>query len=154
MPATGDRKQPTPVTNFRLTITGIGDQKYFREFSGFSSAFNVTEDTWEGEQAKPEFAKFPMGAAEWEPISVERSLDKNMALWDWFKTCHIEGKWEDQIREGSLEILNQKGEPILKYEIIGCWPCAYSVGDFDYGESSTAATERIEIVHEGIRRIA
>lgn len=151
---TAEKKKPTPVTNFKLSIAGIGDQKYFREFSGFSSSFNVTEDTIEGEQARPEFYKFPMGAPEWEPISVERSLDTNMALYDWFKKCHIDGNWAEELKEGTLEIYNQKGEAILKYKLVDCWPCAYSVSDFDYGESNTAATERIEIVHAGIERIA
>jgi phage tail-like protein len=146
-------KHPTPKTNFRLTLGGMEAASMFREFSGFSSSFSPVTDTWENDAAKPEHAKFPQGAPDWDPISVERSLDKNMDLWKWFEACHIKGEWFDQLKEGQLELLNYKGDVVMTFKIKDAWPSEYSISEFDYSQPTTPATERIEIIHGGIERI-
>jgi phage tail-like protein len=146
-------KHPTPMTNFRLTLGGIQSASMFRQFSGFSSSFSPVTDTWENDAAKPEHAKFPQGAPEWDPISVERSLDKNMDLWKWFEECHINGNWHEQVKEGQLELLNYKGDTVMTFKIMDAWPCEYSISEFDYSQPNTPATERLEIIHGGLERI-
>jgi phage tail-like protein len=146
-------KHPTPVTNFRLTLDGLESAGMFRSFSGFSSSFSPVTDTWEDEQAKPMHAKFPQGVPEWDPIRVERSLDKNMDLWKWFEDCHTKGEWHDHVKQGQLELLNYKGEVVMTFKIMDAWPSEYSISEFDYSQGTTPATEQLEIVCAGIERI-
>jgi phage tail-like protein len=147
-------KKATNITHFKLTLGGLETAGFFREFSGFSSTFNPVEDVWDNEQAKPEFAKFPTGAPEWEPITIERSLDKNMDLYKWIDEVLLQGHFEDAKKEGQIELYNIKGEAVMRFKIIDAWPCSYTISDFDYGQATTPATERVELVHAGIERIA
>lgn len=148
-----ENKKATPVTNFRITFGGLESVSMFREWSGFSSSFSPVEDTVESDAFTPMSSKFPMGSPDWEPIKVERSLDTNMDLYTWFKECNVDGKFEDVRKEGTVELLNHKGEAILKYKIVDAWPAEYTISDFDAAEMSPPATETLTIVHAGLERI-
>jgi phage tail-like protein len=129
MASAGDVKKPIGTTNFQIGISGL-NTKHARSVSGFNINFEEINELTVDEQGKPERTRFPTAGPVWQEISIEQALTDDLALWDWFKQSHIDGDWENQMKEGTLTLYNQKLEEVLTYSLTEAWPTKYGVPGF------------------------
>jgi phage tail-like protein len=127
--ATGDVKKPIGTTNFQIGISGL-DTKHARSVSGFDISFDEISELTVDEQGKPERTRFPTAGPMWSEITIEQALTDDLALWNWFKESHIDGKWEDLMKEGTLSLYNQAMQEVLTYSLTEAWPTKYGVPGF------------------------
>jgi phage tail-like protein len=136
------RVEPGELTfSFRLKV-GQSDWT-FREVSGLTSESEVIERR-EGGRGR-ETVRVP-GNVKWSNIELKRGIDTDMALWKWRKQV-IDGKLGDARANGTIEVIDQKGDPIAVYSIKNAWPSKYTGAAM-----SGSAFESITIAHEGIER--
>jgi phage tail-like protein len=139
------RVEPGELTvSFRLKV-GQSDWA-FREVSGLTSESEVIE-VREGGRGR-ETVRVP-GNVKWSNIELKRGIDTDMALWKWRKQV-IDGKLGDARANGTIEMIDQVGDPIAVYSIKNAWPSKYTGGAMSLEPGS--AFESITIAHEGIER--
>jgi phage tail-like protein len=134
------------VFMFRLTVGG-SEFAPFREVSGLTSEVEVIEARGRGRDRETE--RVP-GNVKWSNLELKRGITQNMELWEWRKQV-IDGKLADARADGTIEMINQTGDPIVVFSIKNAWPSKYT-GEAMSLESG-AAFESITIAHDGIERI-
>ena len=72
-------------------------------------------------------------------------------LYDWFLLVQ-KGKISEARRNIYIILLNERGNDVARWEFIKAWPKKY-VGPSLNVETNEIATESLEIVHEGMRRV-
>jgi phage tail-like protein len=101
-------------------------------------------------QATPTVSKFTN-------ITVKLIATKNLDLYQWYKDCNNNdgGKsdWTAKRKSASITVHNQSGERQAQWNIKNCYPCKYT-GPTLTASSGDMATETLELVHEGIVRVA
>jgi phage tail-like protein len=133
--------QPSEPTVFRLKV---GQSEWtFREVSGLTSESEVIERR-EGGRGR-ETVRVP-GNVKWSNIELKRGVDVDMSLWKWRKQV-IDGKLGDARANGTIEVVDQQGNPIAVYSIKNAWPSKYTGAAM-----SGSAFESITIAHDGIER--
>jgi phage tail-like protein len=141
MPPAG--KKPITVSNFKIEIGGLAAE-HFRTVSGFDISVDNIDELTVGATAQ-ERTRFPTAGPQWQEITIEQALTKDLALWDWFKTSHITGQWEEQMKEGTLSQMSPDWKtPRLTYAIHEAWPVSYSIPALDAGNTGMA-TESLTI---------
>jgi phage tail-like protein len=138
------RVEPGELTvSFRLKV-GQSDWT-FREVSGFDSESEIIEVR--GGRGR-ETERVP-GNLKWSNIELKRGIDNDIALWKWRKQV-IDGKLGDARANGTIEVIDQVGDPIAVYSIKNAWPSKFTAGATSL--ESGSAFESITIAHEGIER--
>jgi phage tail-like protein len=139
------RDDPYSAFNFRLEIQGITAAS-FSECSGLSCEVDVIEYRSGGEAGS--VRKLP-GVRKYANIVLKRGITKNRELWDWYKSV-LDGKV--QRKEGSILLLNDAGQEVLRWNFHQGWPRKYE-GPTLNASSSEVAIETIEIAHEGLELV-
>ena len=145
MPQMPQRREPT--VSFRLKV-GESDWA-FREASGVDSESEVIKVRGIGGSGEESERVLP-GNVKWSNIELKRGIDTNMGLWKWRKQV-IDGKLGDARANGTIEVIDDKGDPIAVYSIKNAWPSKYTGAAMSLATGS--AFESITIAHEGIERI-
>ncbi|MBW4700069.1 MAG: phage tail protein [Aphanocapsa lilacina HA4352-LM1] len=77
-------------------------------------------------------------------------------LYQWYELCNKNdaggSSWKLNRKSASVTAYDQGGTMQARWEIINCYPCKYGGPDFG-ANSPQMATETIELVHEGIKRV-
>jgi phage tail-like protein len=137
---------PTIVVpaGFRLKV-GARDW-VFREISVLDSESEVIE-VRKGPDRKTQWGP---GSLKRSNIELKRGIDvNNKELWEWRKQV-IDGKFDDARANGTIEVFDQRGDPIVVYSIKNAWPSKYTAA---MSLEPGSAFESITIAHEGIERI-
>jgi phage tail-like protein len=142
-------KEPRLGSFFRLTLGGKESIGVFREVSGLSSETEVTEQAEVDERGRPVVRKVA-GATKWANIMLKRGVDNNLDLWKWRQQVEEEGPEEARV-DGTIEVLDTRGQPITTYKFRRGWPSKYEGPDLR-ADSKEVAIETIEITHEGLER--
>ena len=142
--ATGDIKDPFGNYNFLVEIDGI-TRAAFQECSGFDSTIDVIEHREGGENTTPR--KFP-GQTKYSNISLKWGLTDSRELYDWHRRV-VSGDIER--KNGSIVLLNRKGEEVLRWNFFRAWPTKWDGPDLN-AEGTDAAIEMLELAHEGVVR--
>ncbi|MEH1907950.1 MAG: phage tail protein [Nostoc sp.] len=143
------------ASRFYFEAQGL-EQKVIKEVSGLSvesvPAQEVHGSSKGGiatRQATPTVAKFTN-------ITLKLVATNNIDLYKWYEDCNknMGGKsdWNSKRKEGSVSAYDQSGNMQARWEIVYCYPCKYTGPSFT-ASSGDMATETIELVHEGIRRV-
>lgn len=140
--ATGSRTDPFRNFNFLVEIDGI-TRAAFRECSGLDSTVDPI-DYREGGEA-PRIRKLP-GLNKFSNISLKRGITNDAELWEWHKKT-VSGTIER--KNGSIILLNEKGEEKLRWNFVEGWPTKWTGPTFN-ATANEVAIESLEIVHEGI----
>jgi phage tail-like protein len=147
MPGT---QQPTIGTYyFKLKLGGYESAKFFKECTGLSSENSVVEDTSTDEQGKAVKQKVP-GQLTWTNITLKRGVDDNADLWGWRQKV-IDGKFKEARTDGTIEVVDWEGKPVVTYSFLQGWPCKYSAPGLNAG-GNEILVEEVEIAHEGFTR--
>ena len=101
-------------------------------------------------QATPTVSKFTN-------ITVKLIATKSLDLYQWYKDCNNNdgGKsdWTSKRKSASITVHDQSGTRQAQWNIKNCYPCKYT-GPTLTASSGDMATETLELVHEGIVRVA
>jgi phage tail-like protein len=109
----------------------------------------VVTNTSADAKGKSLIEKFP-GQLEWANITLKRGVDSNSELWKWRQEV-IDGKITSARKDGSVEVVDWEGKPVMTYAFIKGWPCKYSAPGLNAG-GNDILVEEIEIAHEGFTR--
>jgi phage tail-like protein len=140
--------QPRESTvSFRLKVRQ--SDWAFREVSGLDSESEVVEYRASGPHGEDVIKILP-GRMKRSDIELKRGVDVDKGLWEWRKQV-IDGDHRDAVVNGTIEVIDHKGDPIAVYSIQNAWPSKYTGAAM--GLASGSAFESITIAHEGIDRI-
>jgi phage tail-like protein len=134
---------------FKLNLGGHESAGYFKECTGLSSSHHVVAHTSADEQGKSLVQKFP-GQLEWSNITLKRGVDSNSELWKWRQEV-IDGKVDGARKDGTIEVVDWEGKPVITYSFLRGWPCKYSAPGLN-SSGNDILVEEIEIAHEGFTR--
>jgi phage tail-like protein len=143
------------ASRFYFEADGI-TEKVIKEISGLSvestPAQEIHGSTKGGiatRQATPTVAKFTN-------ITVKVIASNDIKLYEWYQSCNKnmggQNKWDSNRKDGSVSAYDQNGTMQARWEIERCYPCKYT-GPTLTASSGDMATETLELVHEGIKRV-
>jgi phage tail-like protein len=143
--ATADVKDPFNNFNFLVEIDGLS-RGAFQQCSGFDSTIDVTEYREGGSNTTPR--KIP-GLTKHSNITLKWGVTDDMELYKWHKDA-VNG---DLVRKnGSIVLLNRKGEEVARWNFERAFPVKYHGPDLD-AQKSELAIETLELAHEGLTRV-
>jgi phage tail-like protein len=144
MAQTALRVDPFASFNFLVEIDGI-TRAAFQEASGFDSTIDIIEHREGGENTT--VRKLP-GLTKYSNIVLKWGLTDDRELYDWHREA-IQGNV--QRRNGSIVLLDRRGEERTRWNFFNAWPSKWDGPDFN-AEGTDAAIETLELAHEGIER--
>ena len=140
--ATGDIPDPYGNYNFLVEMDGI-TRAAFQECSGFDSTIDVIEHREGGENTT--LRKLP-GLTKYSNIVLKWGMTEDTDLYDWHRQV-IRGEIER--KNGSIVILNRKGEEVARWNFYRAWPTKWDGPDLN-AEGNDVAIETLELAHEGV----
>lgn len=142
--ATGEIPDPYGNYNFLVEIDGIA-RAAFRECSGFDSTIDVIEYREGGENTTTR--KLP-GMTKYSNITLKNGITDDRDLYDWHRRV-VTG--ETERKNGSIVLLNRKGEEKARWNFMRAWPTKWDGPDLN-AEGNEIAIETLELAHEGVER--
>ena len=136
------RDDPYLVQNFLVEIDGIAVAK-FAEVSGLGVTIDVIEYRDGSENIT--VRKLP-GLARYSNITLKRGIIGDLSLWQWLRAVR---QGEAQRRDGSIVLLNERREEVLRIQFRRGWPCKWE-GPTLNASGNEVAIETLEICHEGL----
>ena len=143
MSPTSGRHDPYRNFNFIVEIDGIVSSSFLM-VDGLESITEVVEYREGNEISTP---RKLTGIHKVSNITLKRGVTNNRELWDWRKTV-LDGN--TQRRNGSVVILDEKRQEVLRVNFLNAWPCRLKIGGLDALDSQ-ALIEEIELVVEDLR---
>lgn len=143
MTPTAGRHDPYRNFNFIVEIDGIASSGFLM-VDGLESITEVVDYREGNEMATP---RKLTGIYKASNITLKRGVTDNRDLWEWRKTV-LDGT--PQRRNGSVVILNESREQVLRVNFQNAWPCRWKIGGLDALDSQVLI-EEIELVVEDIR---
>jgi phage tail-like protein len=99
-----------------------------------------------------------LGRTKYEPITLERGVTHDSDFQDWADTTQKLDKGaagtslKNLRREIRIELLNEAGQPVIRYVVHRCWVSEYqALPDLDAG-ATAVALEHIKLENEGWER--
>lgn len=140
--ATAQITDPYGNFNFLVEIDGI-TRAAFQECSGFDATIDVTEQREGGDNQT--VRKLP-GLTKYSNIQLKWGMTDDDELYDWHRKAVL---GDIERKNGSIVLLNRKGEEVKRWNFVRAWPTKWDGPDFN-ATSSEVAIESLEIVHEGL----
>ena len=140
--ATAQITDPYGNFNFLVEIDGI-TRAAFQECSGFDATIDVTEQREGGDNQT--VRKLP-GLTNYSNIQLKWGMTDDDELYDWHRKAVL---GDIERKNGSIVLLNRKGEEVKRWNFVRAWPTKWDGPDFN-ATSSEVAIESLEIVHEGL----
>lgn len=143
------------ASRFYFEAQGI-EQKVIKEVSGLGVESTPAQEIhgsskggFATRQATPTVSKFTN-------ITLKLVATMDRDIYQWYEDCNknMGGKsdWTNKRKLGSVSAYDQAGNMQARWEIEYCYPCKYT-GPTLTASSGDMATETIELVHEGIKRV-
>lgn len=143
MTPAGGRQDPYNKFNFIVEIDGIAAAG-FMSVEGIETLTDVIQYR-QGNEAN-QIRKLP-GLHKFSNITLKRGVTSNRELWDWRKTV-LDGNTER--KNGSIVVLNERREEVLRVNFLNAWPCRWKIGTLDAMESDVLI-EELELTVEGLQ---
>lgn len=143
------------AARFYFEADGI-TEKVIKELTGLGVESTPAQDIhgsskggFATRQATPTVAKFTN-------ITVKLIATDDLRLYEWYEDCNKNmggaSQWQGNRKDASISVYDQSGKMQARWEILKCYPCKYT-GPTLTASSSDMATETLELVHEGIKRV-
>jgi phage tail-like protein len=152
--ANGLRLDPYNTSKFRLKWDGrfvMGASKV----SAPKKTVELIETRSGGDPSSP--YKMP-GQVKYEAITVERGMTHDVAFEQWAnKVWNIENAFGAEVslrdfrKDIQLEMYNEAGQLVLRWNFFNCWVSEFGLAEFD-ASANAVAIEMIKIEHEGFVR--
>lgn len=130
--------------NFRIEIDGV-TQAAFKACEGLDSETEIIEYQ-DGDDIT--LRKRP-GRTKYSNIKLKRGYVSTEELWLWRKKV-MDGKVDR--KSGSVVLLNDNGQEIMRYNFFEAWPCKWTGFSLD-GKGTDVAVEELEFVVERWERV-
>jgi phage tail-like protein len=144
--ATGNRRDPYKSYRFLVEIDGI-THAGFREARIPNTTQEVIEYREGNEPTTPR--KLP-GLTHYENVTLQWGVTDSMELYSWRKAVE-DGGIADARRNMAIVVLDDQGNPAVRWEFSQAWPKRYDAPELSAG-GEDVAIETLEIVHEGMER--
>ncbi len=144
--ATGERVDPYINFNFLIELDSITRAR-FQECSGFDSTIDVIEHREGGENTA---LRKLLGMTKYSNISLKWGMTDSMELYKWHRQAVL-GNIER--KDGSIIILDRKGEEVARWNFFQAWPTKYDGPDLN-AEGNDVSIEMVELAHEGLERVS
>jgi phage tail-like protein len=141
--ATGDRKDPFHVFNFRVEIQGTSVAG-FREISGLS--FTVDPVEYRDGTDIPLHTRKLTGLRKFPNLVMRRGFTDNLELWTWY--ANVLNGIPDR-REGAVVLQDELHQDVLRWEFYGGWICKWE-GPSMNATTNDVAIEAMEICVERV----
>ncbi|MEA2411615.1 MAG: hypothetical protein QOC77_2176 [Thermoleophilaceae bacterium] len=143
-------QQPTIAAfYFKLKLDGQESAGFFEKCTGLPGEHRVVTHPPADEQGESLVQKFP-GQFQWSNINLARGVDSNGQLWKWRQQV-IDGNLDAARKDGTVDVVDFEGKPVITYSFVRGWPCKYSAPGVNAG-GNDILVEEIEIAHEGFNR--
>jgi phage tail-like protein len=142
MPATGARNDPYAAFNFLVEIENV-TVAGFHEVSGLTTETDAI-DYRNGDEEN--IVRKLVGLKKVVNIVMKRGYTDSTELWEWRKRV-LDGQTQRQ--SGSIVLLNESREPVLRWNFREGWPCKWE-GPALNAKNNEVAIESLEICHEGL----
>ena len=143
--ATGEIKDPFGGYNFLVEIDGI-TRAAFQQVSGFDSTIDIVEHREGGENTT--VRKLP-AMTRYSNLQLRWGITEDLELYDWHRKA-VRGELER--RNGSIVLLDRRGQEIARWNFVRAWPSKYDGPDLN-AETSDIGIEMLELAHEGVERV-
>lgn len=157
-------KAPDPYLNFKFLVSWatpsgkVEPVAYVNKISALAVATQVV--TWR-EGGAPQGVRRIPGQTEYGPITLERGVSIDIAFEQWANKVWyyqnsgklgLEVSLADFRKDILIEMMNQAGQVVLKYNVFSCWPSNYvALPQLDSG-SNEVAIQSLTLQTEGWAR--
>jgi phage tail-like protein len=138
------RQDPYKNYRFLVEIDGLV-QAGFAECSGFGSEVQVIEYREGGD---PTSARKLPGMAKYPDITLKWGVTDSRELYDWHLSA-LNG--ELQRKNGSVVILDDKGQEKVRWNFFGAWPSKYAAPSFN-AKGNDIAIDTLTVSCERMQR--
>jgi phage tail-like protein len=142
-PQGSTRSDPLPVFCFKVTISKMGAEAFFKSVGGLRYEME-TVPVREGGQNMTTYQL--VGATKWSNIVLKRGFTKDSKLIKWREEW-LNGTFNRA--EGTIVLLDTALNPKAQWNFYRAFPVKWEVSEFDASKSELAI-ETLEIAHEGI----
>lgn len=142
------REDPYGGYNFLVTVNGVSDdgnavKGAFSEVSGLETEVSPIEYRNGSEDIT--VRKIP-GLKKFTNIMLKRGSTGDIDFWNWIRTAM---KGEVQRADGSIILLDENRDEVMRWNFTRGWPCKYTGPGFN-AANNEIAMETLEICHEGL----
>jgi phage tail-like protein len=130
--------------NFKVEIDGVTEAA-FKAVDGLDSETEIIEY----QDGDDMILRKRPGRTKYSNITCKRGYVTTTELWDWRKTVMDGGV---QRKSGSIVLMNDKSEEIMRYNFFEAWPAKWKGFSLD-GKGADVAVEEIEFVVEYWERV-
>jgi phage tail-like protein len=143
------------ASKFYFEADGHTD-KFIKEVSGLGVESTPAQDIQGSSKGAKVMRQATPTVVKFTNITLKLVATSDLDLYKWYQDCNEDmgdsRKWANNRKTGSVVAYDQSGAEQARWNIINCYPCKYT------GPSLTAsggdmATETIELVHEGVKRV-
>jgi len=142
-PQGATRNDPLPVFCFKVTVSNMGAEAFFKSVSGLRYEME-TVPVREGGQNTTTYQL--VGPAKWSNIVLKRGFTKDSKLIAWRQEW-LGGQGSRQ--GGTITLLDTALQPKATWTFYRGFPVKWEISEFDASKSELAI-ETLEIAHEGL----
>jgi phage tail-like protein len=153
-PVNPNRFDPYKGFNFRVKWDGA----YIPGISRVTGLRRTTEVVLHREGGDPSTDRKSPGRTEFEAITLERGLTQDHAFEEWANKVWTLGaalgsevSLKDFRKDISIELLNEAGQLVIRWNVFRCWPSEYRLPDLN-ADSDAVAIEHLKLENEGWER--
>jgi len=146
-----------PYKNFKFRVKWDG--KYVAGVSKISPLVRRTEVVYHREGGDPSTSHKSPGRTEYEPITLERGITQDPAfeewatkVWNFGAGLGSEVSLKDFRKDIAIEIMNEAGQVVIRYEVYRCWVSEYQALPELDAETGKVAFQYIKLENEGWKR--
>jgi phage tail-like protein len=130
---------------FEVEIDGV-------ELPGFRTVNLPTRRSQESDYREGGGAKKTWGQPTFDDLSMERGLaPEENQLHDW-RLALEQGRADEGRKEIGVKLLNEEGEPKIRWTFTDAWPTEYDPPNLDASADGEIATESITIAFDRMKR--
>jgi len=128
-----------------VEFEGLPTMGFFQSVSGLTFETEVVEYRDGG---SPGFTRKLIGVTKWPNIVLKQGFTGEISVLHLWASRVAAGAAER--RNGSITLLNEKREPLVRYQLENAWPSKVEISGLKAG-SNEVVIEVIEIAHDGLR---
>jgi phage tail-like protein len=141
-----ERPNKNPYSAFNYTVEVDNEQiAAFQEVSGLDSE-NQPIEYREGADPMNTMRKLP-GMEKYPNLTLKRGITGSLKLWEWRKEVRDGGTTYPPTRNVTVQLLNEKHEPVMKWKLINAWCCKLS-GPSLNAKNNEIAIETMEMAYD------
>lgn len=152
-------KRFDPYKNFKFLVKLEGKTDPVAGVSKVTGLKRTTEVVKHREGGDPSTSRKSPGRTEYDPITLERGVTYDLEferwankVWNFGAGLGSEVSLKDFRKNIVIEVLNEAGQAVIKYNIYRCWVSEYqSLPDLD-ANANAVAIQHIKLENEGWER--